>query len=89
MFWDIILLCFLLGLQLLTLLGIGSAHEGLYVPASKSFLGVDGYHDFNYILNTFGILSFSGFISFLVKVIAHLVMIYACCKIFLYSLLDR
>lgn len=68
---------------------ISSAGEGLIVPASKSFLGVDGFHDFNYILDTLGVLKFHTFISFVVKIGANLLMIYTCYKMFLYSLEDK
>ncbi|MDR2151996.1 MAG: hypothetical protein LBO72_04160, partial [Helicobacteraceae bacterium] len=45
---------------------ISTAHEGLRLSASKSFLGVDSFHDFNYILSTLGLLSANWFISVLV-----------------------
>ncbi|MDR0467517.1 MAG: hypothetical protein LBG67_01550, partial [Campylobacteraceae bacterium] len=68
---------------------ISTANEGLFLPASKSFLGIDGKHDFNYILDTLGVLRFNSFISWIVKIIAHFLMIYACFKMFLYSLEDK
>ncbi|MFV0481799.1 MAG: hypothetical protein ACK5LP_07420 [Campylobacteraceae bacterium] len=68
---------------------ISTAHEGLYLPAYKSFLGVDGYHDFNYILDKLHILKFNTLIAFIVKIIANLTMIYACFKMFLYSIENK
>ena len=54
---------------------ISTAHEGLHVSASKSFLGVDGYHDFNYILSSLHLLAYDALISGIVKVLATLIMI--------------
>jgi hypothetical protein len=54
---------------------ISTAHEGLMVPASKSFLGVDGYHDFNYILSVFHLVKYDWLISNIVKFIAYIAMI--------------
>lgn len=68
---------------------ISTANEGLFVPASKSFLGIDSHHDFNYILNTLGLLNFSNFISWVVKITAHLLMIYTCFKMFLHTVFDK
>ena len=64
---------------------ISTADEGLHVPASKSFLGVDGYHDFNYILSYFHLLSHFSFISGLVKFIAFAIMIYSVFMMFMSS----
>ena len=56
---------------------ISTAHEGAIVPAARSFLGVDGYHDFHYLLShSFG-LEAEGIVSGLVRFAAYLVMIYA------------
>ena len=62
---------------------IGTAHEGLHIPASKSFLGVDGNHDFNYILDSMGLLAYDGVISGLVKAGAYLCMLWAVIGMFL------
>jgi len=35
---------------------MSTAHEGLHLPASKSFLGVDALHDFNYLFSALGLL---------------------------------
>lgn len=61
---------------------ISTAHEGLYLPAHKSFLGVDGYHDFNYLLDTVGLLAYNSFISGVTKLIAYGVMLWAVIKMF-------
>ena len=53
---------------------ISTAHEGLHVSAAKSFLGVDGYHDFNYILDSVGLLAYDNVISILVKMLAYFLM---------------
>jgi len=53
---------------------MSTAHEGLYVPAAKSFLGVDGLHDFNYIFSTLGILPYESLISGVTKMLAYLLM---------------
>ena len=62
---------------------ISTAHEGLFLPAYKSFLGVDGKHDFNYVLNAIGVLKYDGFISKLVKVIANLIMLFSLYKMYI------
>lgn len=56
---------------------ISSAHEGLYIPASKAFLGVDGYHDFAYLLGAVGLVKYDGILSTLVKVTAYGIMFWA------------
>lgn len=56
---------------------ISTAHEGAFLPASKSFLGVDSYHDFHYILSTLGVLQYDSIISSIVKFISYALMIYA------------
>ncbi len=62
---------------------ISTAHQGLFVSGSKSFLGQDGYHDFNYILDTMGLLAYDNGISILVKLIAYGLMIFSVWKMFL------
>ena len=54
---------------------ISTAHEGLIVPASKSFLGVDGYHDFNYILSVFHAVKYDWLIANIVKFFAYVAMV--------------
>ncbi|MDR2790801.1 MAG: hypothetical protein LBB59_07495 [Campylobacteraceae bacterium] len=68
---------------------ISTAHEGLHVSASESFLGIDGYHDFNYILSKFGLVKADWFISGLVKAGGYLIMFYACFKMAVLSWLDE
>jgi hypothetical protein len=62
---------------------ISTAHEGLFLPAYKSFLGQDGYHDFNYILDSLGVLAYDNAISILVKLVAYGLMIFSVWKMFL------
>ena len=54
---------------------ISTAHEGLILPAHKSFLGVDAYHDFNYLLTAMGLMQYESLISGLTRLIAYLLMI--------------
>jgi hypothetical protein len=56
---------------------IGTSHDGPIIPASKSFLGVDAYHDFYYILSHIGLLAYSGFISALTSIISAIIMLRA------------
>jgi hypothetical protein len=62
---------------------ISTAHEGLHLSAAKSFLGVDGYHDFNYILSSLGLLKYDAGIATITKVLAYLVMIYSVIAMFI------
>ena len=64
---------------------ISTAHEGLILPASKSFLGVDGYHDFNYLLDAVGLLPYDSVISGIVRGAAYLLMLSAVVKMFFYA----
>jgi hypothetical protein len=59
---------------------ISTAHISATVSASNSFLGVEGYHDFNYILSHLHILKYNSQISFLVKLFAYLLMIFVVIK---------
>jgi len=61
---------------------ISTAHEGLFIPAYKSFLGVDGKHDFNYILDTMGLLAYDGVISIIIKIGAYMIMVRSVIGIF-------
>lgn len=56
---------------------LSTAHEGLILPAHKSFLGVDAIHDFNYILNAMGLLAYESLIAGLTRFVAYLIMIVA------------
>jgi hypothetical protein len=55
---------------------MSTAHEGLFLPASKSFLGVDAYHDFNYLFSSLGLMPYEKLLSGLTKLIAYLIMFY-------------
>ena len=56
---------------------MSTAHLYSIVPASQSFLGVDGYHDFNYLFSTLHILAYNGAISAATSFVATLLMAYA------------
>ena len=67
---------FILGISMdYTAWYMSTAHEGLHLPAHKSFLGVDALHDFNYIFSTLGVLAYESLISGVTRVIAYLLMI--------------
>lgn len=54
---------------------LSTAHEGPILPAHKSFLGVDAYHDFNYMLNATGLLAYESFIAGLIRFVAYLILL--------------
>ncbi|MCW8821858.1 MAG: hypothetical protein OQK45_06500 [Sulfurovum sp.] len=54
---------------------LSTAHEGPILPAHKSFLGVDAYHDFYYMLNAMGLLSYESLIAGLTRFVAYLIML--------------
>lgn len=54
---------------------LSTAHEGSILPAHKSFLGVDAYHDFNYMLSATGLLAYESLIAGLTRFIAYLIML--------------
>ena len=54
---------------------ISTAHKGLMLSASESFLGVDSYHDFNYILSKFNMVQHDQIISNIIKFFAYLAML--------------
>lgn len=68
---------------------ISTAHEGLILPASKSFLGVDAYHDFNYLLSAMGLMQYESFIAGLTRFIAYILMIIAVIGMFFGAFLHR
>ena len=68
---------------------ISTSHEGAMISASKSFLGVDGYHDFYYILSTIGLLPYDSLISGIVKFLAYALMYYAVLKMFFEAFRER
>lgn len=61
---------------------LSTAHEGLIVPAHKAFLGVDGIHDFNYMLSAMGLLAYESLIAGLTRFIAYLIMLAAVIRMF-------
>ena len=60
---------------------MSTAHLQRIVPASQSFLGKDGYHDFNYIFSELHILAYDGAISAVTSIIATLLMVYAVVRV--------
>ncbi len=54
-----------------------SADQGPYLPASKSFLGVDALHDFNFILSQLHILEYNKLFAGLLRFTAFALMIYS------------
>ena len=54
---------------------ISTAHEGLILPAHKSFLGVDAIHDFNYMLSKIGLLAYESVIAGFARFVAYLIML--------------
>jgi hypothetical protein len=74
-------IAFLMGLFILgismdyTAWYMSTAHEGAILPAYKSFLGVDAYHDFYYLFNSLGLLAYESLISGFTRAIAYLVMV--------------
>lgn len=56
---------------------MSTAHLMSIVPASQSFLGVDGYHDFHYIFSRLHLLAYNGTIATLTGAVATLLMLYA------------
>ncbi len=56
---------------------MSTADEGLLLPANKSFLGVDGLHDFNFILTQLHLLEYHKVFAGILKTIAFCVMLYS------------
>lgn len=56
---------------------MSTADQGLFLPASKSFLGVDGKHDFNYLLTQLHLLKYNTIIAGLVRFTAFCIMLYS------------
>ena len=66
---------FILGISMdYTAWYMSTAHEGAILPAYKSFLGVDAYHDFHYLFSSLGLLSYESLISGVTRTIAYLLM---------------
>ncbi len=53
---------------------MSTAHQGAIVTAAKSFLGVDGIHDFNYMFTTLGVMPYESLISGMTKLVSVLLM---------------
>jgi hypothetical protein len=54
---------------------MSTAPESAIVPAAKSFLGVDGLHDFHYIFKTLGVLGYASVIAGATKALSVIVML--------------
>ena len=68
---------------------ISTSYRGAYVSASDSFLGVDGYHDFYYILDTLGVLNHYEGIATFVKVVAYILMFGSVVLMFLNGFMSK
>jgi len=68
---------------------ISTSHEGAILPAHKSFLGVDAYHDFHYILTTLGLLEYDSAVSSIVRVVAYGLMFVAIWNIYLLAFVSQ
>ena len=68
---------------------ISTAHEGAIIPAYKSFLGSEAYHDFHYILSTLGVLSYDYIISGIVKFISYCFMIVSVWNLFFIAFIQK
>jgi len=67
---------FILGISMdYTAWYMSTAHEGLYLPAHKSFLGVDALHDFNYIFTALGVMAYESLISGMTRTIGYFLMV--------------
>jgi len=67
---------FILGISMdYTAWYMSTAHEGAFLPAHKSFLGVDALHDFHYIFSTLGVLAYESLISGITRTIGNILMI--------------
>ena len=54
---------------------MSTAEETKIIPASKSFLGQEGYHDFHVIFDTIGILPLSYGLGITVMILAYIIML--------------
>lgn len=62
---------------------LSTAHEGPMLPAHKSFLGVDAYHDFNYMLSATGLLAHEYILTALTRFVAYSIMMVSVLGMFL------
>lgn len=88
-------IAFLIGLFILgismdhTAWYMSTAHEGAILPAHKSFLGVDAFHDFHYIFSSLGVLAYESLVSGVTKAIAYLLMIGSVIAMFFEAFSDK
>ncbi len=66
-----------------------SRKMGPVVSANESFLGVEGFHDFYYILDTIGLVNFDTKISAVVKILAVILMLYAIFRIYVDAFMNK
>ncbi len=66
-----------------------SRQNGAILSAQDSFLGIDSYHDFYYILNKIGLLNFDTIIGGILGFIAILLMLYALFMVFLHVFIEK
>lgn len=79
---------FFLGISLgYTAWYISTSYKGLYLSTSESFLGVDVYHDFYYILDKLSLLKQYKTISFLVNLLSTLIILFSLAMLFIESFL--
>ncbi|WP_457608125.1 hypothetical protein [Nitratifractor sp.] len=67
---------------------LSTAPQGPYLPAAKSFLGVDALHDFHYLLGRLGLLSQASFLSGSLRILSFLLMVYGVFATLLYAFSD-
>ena len=66
-----------------------SADQGPYLPASKSFLGVDALHDFNFILSQLHILDYNKLLAGFLRFVAFCLMIYSVGYMYILAFFDN
>ncbi len=77
-FFIFLIALFFLGISLHnTAAYILSADQGPYLPASKSFLGVDALHDFHFILSQLHLLEDNVLVAGILRFVAFCIMIYS------------
>ncbi|WP_456433282.1 hypothetical protein [Nitratifractor sp.] len=84
-FWAMVAWFFLGFSMQYTAWYISTAHEEAIVPASKAFLGKEGYHDFNYLLSLVGWVKYDALIAAIVRFFAYMVMFFALLGMVWYS----
>lgn len=79
---------FFLGISLgYTAWYISTSYKGPILNASESFLGVDAYHDFYYILDKISLLKHYKMVSFIVNLFANLIILISLVMLYIESFL--